>query len=69
MTTQTMNTAGTPILGELVETVSRAVAAIAAGARATQDWRRMSAMSDSALARSGLAREQVARAVMERNFR
>ena len=69
MTTRTMHTAGHPILGELVNTVSRALAAIATGARAADDWRRMNALSDAALARQGITREQIARAVLERNFR
>lgn len=68
MTTETIRGAGSHEFGELTRAISRAVAAITAGARASHDWRRMNALTDAALAREGLTRENIARAVLERHF-
>lgn len=46
----------------------RAVSAMAAGARAARDYRRLTTHTDAALAREGLSREAIARAVHQRNF-
>ncbi len=42
--------------------------ALAAGSAAARDFERMQGQSDEALARKGLTRQTVARAVMERHF-
>lgn len=68
MTTDTLR-ASAPNFDGLASAISRAVSAIAAGSRASSDWRRLSAMTDAALAREGLTRDRIARAVFERNFR
>ena len=71
MTTQTIKTpfvALTAALEQLVREFGRALSAMAAGSRAAGDYRRLTTHTDAALAREGLSREAIARAVQQRNF-
>lgn len=70
MTTQTFQSgraAATTI--DLAGAARRALSAMALGLRASRDWQRLSAMGDAALAREGLERDQICRAIFDRHFR
>ena len=52
----------------LGEELRRAFAAVVAGARASRDYERLSRATDATLARQGLTRDGIARAVLERHL-
>ncbi len=48
--------------------IGRAIASIAAGTRAAREYQELSNRTDAALAREGIARTDIPRVVLERNF-
>ena len=62
MTTRTITPVSSIAAPQIFDGIARLAAAIRAGWRAARDWDRLSAAGD------GMSREQVARAVFERNF-
>lgn len=69
MTTETIRGAVLPVVAGLEDILQGFLSACSAGTRAAHDWERLNAMPDSELARRGLTRGELGRAVFERNFR
>ncbi len=69
--TTTMSTPGSIALAleHFGGEIRRFFEAMAAGARASSEYERLSLSSDIALAREGLTRDRIARTVLERHFR
>ena len=56
------------VLPAFLHEIGRILASIAAGSRAARDYRHLTSRTNAALAREGIARNDIPRLVLERNF-
>ena len=70
MSTEIMGQGGnrSPFFSDLSNGLHQLALAISAGSRAAAEFKRLDRMNDAQLAREGLTRDEIGRAVFERHF-
>lgn len=57
-----------PFFSDLTDNLRKFALAISAGSRAASEYKRLDRMTNAQLAREGLTREEIGRAVFQRHF-
>lgn len=68
MSTEIMGRGRSPLFSDLTNGLHQLALSVAAGARAASEFKRLDRMNDAQLAREGLTREEIGRAVFQRHF-